>query len=169
MFEPCRNIGDWMRDFPGRWWVAGGWAVDLHIGEETRHHHDVDIALIEPEDSSFFRDWSPLGTSPSGSLRVLAPTGEEVNVWLQEQEKERFRFSAAVHYDLSSMHLRSENGLPYLNPEIVLLYKAFSDTEKNEADFKLLYPHLNEHQKEWLKQGLMHHRPQHHWLIRLLY
>ncbi|WP_442858827.1 nucleotidyltransferase domain-containing protein [Bacillus sp. SB49] len=59
-----------MRDFPGRWWVAGGWAVDLHIGEETRHHHNVDIALIEPEDSSFFRDWSPLGTSPSGSLRV---------------------------------------------------------------------------------------------------
>jgi Aminoglycoside-2''-adenylyltransferase len=28
-------------------WVFGGWAVDLHLGETTREHADVDVAVWE--------------------------------------------------------------------------------------------------------------------------
>ena len=35
--------------YPGTWWVAGGWAVDLFLGEQTRPHADMDIALWREE------------------------------------------------------------------------------------------------------------------------
>jgi len=28
-----------------RWWVAGGWAVDALVGEQTRAHDDVDVMV----------------------------------------------------------------------------------------------------------------------------
>src|SRR5437773_12134200 len=31
------------------WWVAGGWAIDALVGEQTRDHHDVDVMV--PADS----------------------------------------------------------------------------------------------------------------------
>jgi lincosamide nucleotidyltransferase A/C/D/E len=33
-----------------RWWVAGGWAVDALVGEQTRPHNDVDVMV--PADAS---------------------------------------------------------------------------------------------------------------------
>src|SRR5689334_4909817 len=30
----------------GVWWAfAGGWAIDLWLGEQTREHHDVEVAV----------------------------------------------------------------------------------------------------------------------------
>ena len=30
----------------GVWWaVAGGWAIDLWLGEQTRDHHDVEVVV----------------------------------------------------------------------------------------------------------------------------
>lgn len=31
------------------WWIAGGWAIDALVGNETRHHDDLD--LVVPRDS----------------------------------------------------------------------------------------------------------------------
>ena len=35
-------------------WVDGGWAVDAHLGEQTRDHNDLDIA-VPSEDEARFR------------------------------------------------------------------------------------------------------------------
>lgn len=29
-----------------RWWVAGGWAIDLHLGRVTRPHDDTDVVIL---------------------------------------------------------------------------------------------------------------------------
>ena len=47
------------------------------------------------------------------------------------------------------------NGIPFLAPEIVLLYK--SDRSENieyHYDFEQTYPHMNNEQKEWFNQNL---------------
>jgi hypothetical protein len=31
------------------WWVAGGWAIDLFLGRQTRPHGDIDL-LVRRED-----------------------------------------------------------------------------------------------------------------------
>ena len=33
-------------DRVGAWWaIAGGWAIDLWLGEKTRDHHDVEVVV----------------------------------------------------------------------------------------------------------------------------
>jgi hypothetical protein len=38
-----------MKDFGRPWAIAGGWALDLYFGFETRPHADVDIAILRPD------------------------------------------------------------------------------------------------------------------------
>jgi hypothetical protein len=28
------------------WWIAGGWAIDLFLGKQTREHEDVDVLFL---------------------------------------------------------------------------------------------------------------------------
>jgi hypothetical protein len=58
-------------------------------------------------------------------------------------------------------------GVPILVPEIVLLYKAHELTEKDEADFRSVLPHLTVSRKAWLLGALDETRPDHPWARRL--
>lgn len=31
------------------WWLAGGWAIDLHIGYVTRVHEDIDVLVLRED------------------------------------------------------------------------------------------------------------------------
>jgi aminoglycoside-2''-adenylyltransferase len=28
------------------WWIAGGWAIDLFLGRQTREHEDLDVLML---------------------------------------------------------------------------------------------------------------------------
>lgn len=28
------------------WWIAGGWAIDLFLGRQTREHQDIDVLIL---------------------------------------------------------------------------------------------------------------------------
>jgi hypothetical protein len=54
------QIVDTMHPFTGTWAIAGGWAIDLWLGRQTRSHADVDIAVFRDEQSllrATFADW----------------------------------------------------------------------------------------------------------------
>lgn len=54
-----------------------------------------------------------------------------------------------------SKAILSRNGIPYLAPEIALLYKAAnSDNPDYRLDFEQTYPHLNDDQREWFIRGM---------------
>jgi hypothetical protein len=40
-----REIADRLADLTASWCVAGGWALDLWLGRETRMHQDLEIAI----------------------------------------------------------------------------------------------------------------------------
>ncbi|ARI78874.1 nucleotidyltransferase domain-containing protein [Halobacillus mangrovi] len=189
MFEPCMKVKKLMRTYPGKWMIAGGWAIDLHIGEETRDHNDLEVAIFRDEQpylQDLLKGWEVQVVS-NGQLvawdfeKSLEPPLHEIHASFFGKEavefllnerrhgKWRFRRDTKISFPLSSMNLQSEYGIPYLNPEIVLLYKAKQTQEKDHQDFHYVFPFLNEHQKEWLKQALMHHQPEHQWLEKLLY
>jgi hypothetical protein len=44
-FKELDTIKAIMNSFAGDYWIAGGWAVDLHLGRQTRHHKDIEIAI----------------------------------------------------------------------------------------------------------------------------
>src|SRR3979411_2849994 len=54
---------------------------------------------------------------------------------------------------------RPESGVPILPPEIVLLYKSESPSEKDLADFRRLWPRLNSEARRWLADAMVRVRP----------
>lgn len=177
------------------WWIAGGWAIDLFLGRQTREHEDIDVqilrhdqdavrarfgawdmqaALPQPRDEAWpFRPWRPgeildlsihdiwrrpATTEPWALQLMIADTRDEW--WLFRRMPSIMRPSVAIGSDTA-------NGIPYLAPEIQLLYKAKGLRPMDEADFTQALPMLRQEQRQWLRNALATAHPQHPWLKRL--
>ena len=60
-----------MAGFAGRWWVAGGWALDLFLGHKTRPHADLELSILAGDQSALFehlRGWDLRLAAPGASL-----------------------------------------------------------------------------------------------------
>src|SRR6202161_285938 len=42
------EVAGWLAAVTAPWYVAGGWALDLHRGGQTREHGDLEIGLPAP-------------------------------------------------------------------------------------------------------------------------
>jgi len=177
------------------WWIAGGWAIDLFLGRQTREHEDIDVQVLRrdqqavralfgvwdmqaarplPRDEAWpFRPWGldeevdadihdiwcrPTPTQPWALQLMLADTRDDM--WL-------FRRMPTVVRPVTTIGCVSGEGIPYLAPEIQLLYKAKGLRPKDEADFAHALPALDQERRRWLKSVLADAHPSHPWLSRL--
>ena len=64
---PVASLGPWsaltvaevnalFREACFRWWVVGGWAIDLFIGRQTRPHQDIEVAILR-RDAPALHEW----------------------------------------------------------------------------------------------------------------
>lgn len=46
-FSPLEHLASWLDELPvdGLWAVSSGWALDLHLGEPSRYHDDIDVEI----------------------------------------------------------------------------------------------------------------------------
>ena len=44
-FKELNAIKTIMSGFASNYWIAGGWAIDLHLGKQSRPHKDIEIAI----------------------------------------------------------------------------------------------------------------------------
>ena len=58
----------------------------------------------------------------------------------------------------------SSDGIPYLRPEICLLFKAKAMRDKDEADFQAALPRMSPAQRVWLHTALEQVHPDHNWI-----
>ena len=182
-------VGAIMRGFHAPWCIAGGWALDLFLGRETRPHADVDVALFRG-DQVLLRQhlvgWTfekvlggVLGRWQEGEW--LHPPIHEVHVrsggqppvtlefLLNERAGDRwvFRRNPEVNCPLDRVILRSATGLPVLCPAVVLLYKAKAPRAVDGSDFETARASLDAEQRAWLQSALRTCHPGHRWLTRL--
>lgn len=61
----------------------------------------------------------------------------------------------------------SSDGIPYLAPEAVILFKAKGARPKDEADLANLLPQLSRDARVWLHDALTQCYPDHSWLKHL--
>jgi hypothetical protein len=177
------------------WWIAGGWAIDLFLGRQTREHEDIDVqilrhdqlavralfgvwdmqaALPPPRDEGWpFQSWRldealdadihdvwcrMAPTQPWALQLMLADTRDDV--W-------RFRRAPTITRPIASIGCGAADEIPYLAPEIQLLYKAKGLRPKDEADFAQALPALEQERRQWLSHALAVTHPGHPWLNRL--
>src|SRR3989442_4627831 len=60
-FGPVLEVARLMQGFPHPWYIAGGWAVDLYLGRETREHDDIDVVILRKDQfelQRYLTDWA---------------------------------------------------------------------------------------------------------------
>src|SRR3954468_16507094 len=80
-FQPVIELADVMRAYPKRWFVSGGWAIDLFVGRVTRLHDDIEVGTFfpdQPELEEHLVGWE-LSRIRNGSWEPLVP-GEAVTL-----------------------------------------------------------------------------------------
>ncbi|MDG5471223.1 hypothetical protein P6709_05645 [Jeotgalibacillus sp. ET6] len=183
-FAPCQRIKAIMTNYPKTWFFAGGWAIDLYLGSETREHGDIEIAIFRNEQrclKNFLVEWEfkkiisgklepwngEFLSLPVHELHALnRTTGDTVEVLLNESSENEwlFRRERTITTPLTAAWSRTHTALPYLSPEIVLLFKAKQTRDKDHQDFMLVKDKLDEEQKRWLGHAIQSQHPEHEWL-----
>jgi hypothetical protein len=175
------------------WWIAGGWALDLHAGRRTREHEDLDIGIRWRDhlrvQAALARDWQLHKTHQPG----LAPwpPGEELrepvhDVWVRRDDGSPWAFQLmlvegqgsewvyrrlpSIRRPLESVLARTPDGVPYLRPEVQLLYKGGSGGRraKDLEDLRRMLPLLTAAAAAWLRDSLQRQFPAgHEWLAEI--
>jgi hypothetical protein len=78
-----------------------------------------------------------------------------------------FRRDPRIRRPLSDIVARDSGGVPFLTPEIQLLFKAKARRERDEGDFENVAPELSPGQRAWLADALRIVRPAHDWIAQL--
>jgi hypothetical protein len=166
-------------DFARTWWVAGGWAIDLHLGRQTRDHHDLDVGLFARDQVAAHEYLSRCGwelhcADPPGRLRPWPP-GEELppevhDIWCRRSRDGPWelqlmlnpghdghwisRRDRALRCDCSEALLRSPDGIAYLAPHLQLHFKAKGLRPRDEADLRAVLPQLHPSRRAWLRDAI---------------
>ncbi|MCT1902371.1 short-chain dehydrogenase [Oceanobacillus sojae] len=179
-----------MKDISIPWWIAGGWALDLHYGKQTRKHDDMDI-LIRKIDLPLLKkhlgESYELFLANNGSLSKLTDS-ENLNIqsgsiwvkmkheitWLfeimlidTENNEWIYKRENQIRKPLNEIGAITEDDTPYIKPEIQLLYKGGSSVirQKDDDDLERMLPILKRNEMEWLYHTLSQQfNGEHPWL-----
>jgi hypothetical protein len=174
---------------PFRWWVAGGWSVELGPAPR-RFHEDLEIA-VPRDDLPALRDWLRdyhLWDTHESALRFLGPDAVVPNdhgqLWLRRDAYSPwlldlmltpvtgdtwfYKRDQRISRPLATAIRVAPDGIPYQRPEITLLFKARRRWEKDDADFAAVLPDLAAADRAWLRAAIALTEPARHpWLEQL--
>ena len=170
------------------WCVVGGWAIDLWLGEVTRPHEDLEIAIPHAAFSAMRRHLRAytLFSVGDGEVLTLADDADQPadkhQAWVLDVAANRWRMDVmqepgdahtwAYRRDPSIALPRAaatlvRDGIPYLAPQCALLFKAKHMRAKDVADFGRCAPTLDSDQRDWLRDALTRTLPDHPWIADL--
>jgi GrpB-like predicted nucleotidyltransferase (UPF0157 family) len=190
-FQPLYEIAKELAGMTAAWHISSGWALDLFTGIASRYHDDLDIVLERKHQLSiqkqlrsrdwllhFVADkayvyWQDNQLIPETSHQIHARKGKEfidiliepdsLNVW-------HYRRNPDLTRALDKAFL-NRDGIPYLAPELVLMFKAKltegKPRPKDQKDFDRILPYLSDEQKVWLTDSVRKEEMNHPWLEQL--
>ena len=177
-----------LADVTPEWAVAGGWAIDLWLDEQTRDHHDIevvvracdqaavhealcsrwDLSCLDPPGGGWL-PWSGAALEPPAFQLQARSSTIEFDIFTEttDQAMWHFRRDDRISRPLSELITLSGSGLPIVRPEVQLLYMAKSTEAKNQHDFDIARPRLDQAAACWLAEALATTLPGHHWTQEL--
>jgi len=165
-----------------RWWISGGHALDLHLGCSWRRHDDTDVGVLRHDFGSaaaLLPDWdmqiAAAGTLTPWRGEPLDAARDQNNVWCRRATGEPWLLdltigegsaqnwiyrrdpSLQVPWDLAVLHTAA--GVPYLAPDLQLLFKSKGLRPKDQIDAEHVIPELNARQRADLSRRLDQDHP----------
>lgn len=182
------QVADRLAGLAVPWYVAGGWAVELFLGVRLREHGDIEIA-IPAAGWNAVRDRFPgYAFDAVGSGRIWTDPTPPVlaavhQTWLRDPATGNYlldvfrephdadtwicRRDTTIRRPYRDIICHTQDGIPYLAPELVLLFKAKAARPKDQTDFDATAPRLNTAQRATLTDLLARTHPGHRWLADL--
>ncbi|WP_220454480.1 nucleotidyltransferase domain-containing protein [Nocardioides immobilis] len=175
----------------GRWWLAGGWALDRHLGRQSREHEDTDVLILRHQQGALqdaLGGWDLHAADPPGRLRPWG-TGEvlpvevhdiwcrrtttapwSLQVMIDDAPDGTWRYRREPRITLPVDDLdgpASTDAMRVLAPEVQLLQKSKGLRPKDQSDFAAVVPTLEPERRAWLAEALRVASPGHPWLDAL--
>lgn len=184
------ELADELAGFTRPWWLVGGWAIEAATGFR-RQHEDTDISILACDVPAFVAHMSGRWHVWSNTDGVLRPLGERwmtvdeprSQLWVRANATAPWVLDVPLTPDqagswtnkllpdhvapISDVTSVGADGIRYLHPEIVLLFKARLQRPKDGPDFDATLPLLTRRQREWLRSALTVVVPDHPWRGRL--
>lgn len=168
------------------WWIAGGYAIDLFLGWESRAHADIDIEMFRADRDALFdvlAGWQLFSMS-DGSLsrwrrgdalegsvfgiwgrpHDAAPWAVEVMLADGDRSEWRFRRDPTITMPGNRLVRITQDGVPYCTPEVQLLYKSKMARPKDDIDLAHCLHRMTAGQKRWLFDSVVRLTPHHPWI-----
>jgi hypothetical protein len=170
------------------WYVAAGWALDLFRGTQTRAHGDIEIAIPAASFPQVRHRFPGYVFDAVGSGRIWEDATPEVlaavhQTWLRDPVTGSYlldvfrephdgetwicRRDETIRLPYSDIVRHTQDGIPYLAPELVLLFKAEHVRRKDQTDFEATIPRMTSAQRETLAGLLARVHPGHRWIADL--
>lgn len=169
------------------WYVAAGWAIDLFLGGKRREHEDLEVAVPRSRFAEFAERLSAYDLFvPVGNERLgpFDPDSESHQTWVRERGGGKWRLDVfrepgdggtwvcrrdeSIRLPYGEVIRRTDDGIPYLRPDLALLFKAkHADRDKDKADFADALPRLSAVERANLRVWLGAVHRGHAWLARL--
>lgn len=177
------------KDTDFRWWIAGGYTLEAFVGFSYRHHSDIDVLLLREETKDLMyqlTDWELYLASPPGNLKEwdhrepLPPT--VTDIWVKEKGQSIWSFQIMINdsknnqfiykrdpsilFDIEKFTWKAKDEIPFLAPELQLLYKAKDRREKDDLDFQQCMSLMAEDKRKWLIEKITKcFSSEHPWVI----
>ncbi|WP_196787251.1 nucleotidyltransferase domain-containing protein [Burkholderia stagnalis] len=167
------------------WCVVGGWALDLWHGAQTREHGDLEFTILREDFGIFRQAFGDLAfyTAHAGVVEKLPATRDAPSEIMQfrgfDRAAESWRIDMMIEPGThalwaykrdpsfkrprADMVTRTADGIPYLNPSAVLLFKARDRRPKDRQDFERALPNLPAIERAWRKDCLDALHPGNEW------
>lgn len=168
------QLAELLARVPVPWAFAGGWALDLWAGQQSRVHSDIEITCLRRDlpvlvgalpgleiaaaQNKQLSPWQPaVPPHPPFSLWLRRP-GE--TLWDFEILSEahdgaawRYRRDERVALPLDRLFRRTDEGWLVIAPEVQLLYKCKEPRDTDIADLHRFWPLLDPAARAWLRQA----------------
>ena len=165
-----------------RWWISGGRALELHLKRSWRDHEDTDVGVVRDDLPALYEllsEWD-IHVAAAGELtawrgepldvarhqnnlwcRLTAGTPWVLDVTIGEGSKSDwiYRRDPTVQRPWDMAVMRSNGGIPYLAPELQLLFKSKDLRPKDDVDAGEVIPTLDASQRDFLEHHLQADHP----------
>jgi hypothetical protein len=168
------------------WYVAAGWALELFTDAAAREHDDLEIGVPAARFDEIVAALPGFEWDVVGEGRVW-PFPEELanhfQTWLREPATGCYRVDVfrephvgdrwvcrrdvSITLPYRELILHTRDGIPYVTPEVALLFKAKHLRDKDQADFQRVLPTMDQKRRSRLSSWLSQVHPGHRWIEAL--